>query len=199
MHAQKTSLRKVVFDIETSNIFDDIGSNDPSKLDISIVGIYDSATKEYSAYAIDEFDKLWPILERTDLLIGFNSDHFDIPLLNKYYPGDLTNIKSLDLLVEVKRSFGRRLRLDSIAEATLGVNKSGHGLEAVQWWKEGKKDLVRKYCLDDVKITKDVYDYAKKHKKVMYKDFGEVKTIKLDTSDWDTEGEPVALTHTLPF
>lgn len=199
MHAQKTSLRKVVFDIETSNIFDDIGSNDPSKLDISIVGIYDSATKEYSSYAIDEFDKLWPILERADLLIGFNSDHFDIPLLNKYYPGDLTNIKSLDLLVEVKRSFGRRLRLDSIAEATLGVNKSGHGLEAVQWWKEGKKDLVRKYCLDDVKITKDVYDYAKKHKKVMYKDFGEVKTIKLDTSDWDTEGEPVALTHTLPF
>ena len=76
------------------------------------------------------------------MLIGFNSDHFDIPLLNKYYPGDLTKIKSLDLLVEVKRSLGRRLRLDTIAEATLGMKKSGHGLEATRWWKEGKADLV---------------------------------------------------------
>ena len=199
MHTKKASLRKVVFDIETSNVFDDIGSNDPSKLDISIVGVYDSETKTYATYAVSEFDKLWPILERTDLLIGFNSDHFDIPLLNRYYPGDLTKIKSLDLLVEVKRAFGRRLRLDSIAEATLGVNKSGHGLEAVQWWKDGKEDLVRKYCIDDVKITKEVYDYAKKHKKVLYKDFGEVKTIKLDTSEWDTLDERAALTHTLPF
>ncbi len=193
-------IRKVVFDIETANIFADVGSsNDSSKLDISIVGAYDSATDTYATYSVEELPKLWAIIERADMLIGFNSDHFDIPLLNKYYPGDLTAIKSLDLLVEVKKSLGRRLRLDTIAEATLGVNKSGHGLEAVQWWKEGKEDLVRKYCEDDVRITKEVYDYARKHKELKYKDFGEIKTIKLDTREWEKIVEPAALTHTLPF
>jgi len=195
----KAALRKIVFDIETANIFEDVGSSDPAKLDISIVGVYDSATDTYETYKIEELPKLWPRIEQADVLIGYNSDHFDIPLLNKYYPGDLTKIKSVDLLVEVKRVLGRRLRLDSVAEATLGVNKSGHGLEATQWWKEGKEDLVRKYCLDDVKITKEIYDYALKHKELKYKNFGEVKTIKLDTKEWEIIKEPSALTHTLPF
>lgn len=195
----KKVLHKVVFDIETANIFDDVGSNDPAKLDISIVGAYDSATNSYASYSVEEFPRLWSIIEKADMLIGFNSDHFDIPLLNKYYPGDLSVIKSLDILVEVKRSLGRRLRLDTIAEATLGMKKTGHGLEATRWWKEGKHDLVRKYCLDDVRLTKDIYDYALKNKELKYIDFGEIKTIKLDVKDWEKIPEPAALTHTLPF
>ncbi len=186
----------VVFDIETSN---EMMTSDVTKLDISIVGVYNSRTDEYSSYAQEEFSALWPILEQADILVGYNSDHFDIPLLNKYYPGDLHAIKSLDLLVEVKKTLGRRLRLDTLAEATLGVNKSGNGLEAVRWWKEGKGDLVRKYCLDDVRITKELYDYARKHKEVKYKDFGEIKSIKLDTKDWHTIETPTTLTYTLPF
>lgn len=192
-------MRRVVFDIETSNIFDDIGSNDPSKLDISIVGIYDSTTKEYTSFAQNEFKDMWPIFERADVLIGYNSDHFDIPLLNKYYPGDLTTIHSIDLLAEIKKSLGRRLKLDTVAEATLGTHKSGHGLEATKWWKEGKHDLVRKYCLDDVRLTKELYDYARKNRKLLYKDFGEIKEVKLDTKTWEKDVENGALTHAMPF
>ena len=81
---KKHELRKIVFDIETANIFDDVGSNDPVKLDISIVGAYDSATDSYESYSVEELPKFWAIIERADMLIGFNSDHFDIPLLNKY-------------------------------------------------------------------------------------------------------------------
>jgi DEAD/DEAH box helicase domain-containing protein len=192
--------RIVVFDIETSNTFDDVrGGNDASKLDISIVGAYDSTTDTYASYAVPELPALWSILEKADILVGYNSDHFDIPLLNKYYPGDLTLIKSLDLLVEVKNVLGRRLRLDTLAEATLGTKKSGHGLQAIQWWREGKEDLVRKYCIDDVRITKELYDYACTRKELHYIDFGEKKTIKLDTSAWHTLPEKPAMTHTLPF
>ncbi len=193
--------RIVVFDIETSNTFDDVGSgNDASKLDISIVAAYDSTTDSYDSYAVEELPRLWNIIEHADVLVGYNSDHFDIPLLNKYYPGDLTLIKSLDLLVEVKQALGRRLRLDTLAEATLGTKKSGHGLEAIQWWKEGKEDLVRKYCVDDVRITKELHDYALKHKELKYKDFGEIKSIKLDTRAWHTlPTDRAAMTHTLPF
>ncbi len=192
-------IRRVVFDIETANVFDDVGANAPEKLDISIVGIYDSSRDAYESFSVPELCALWPILERADVLVGFNSDHFDVPLLNKYYPGELTRLHSVDLLAEVRRVLGRRLKLDTLAEATLGEKKSGHGLEAVRWWKEGKADMVRKYCLDDVRITKELYDYARKHKKLLYRDFGDLKEVKLDTSAWEKNIEREALTHTLPF
>lgn len=189
-------MRKIIFDCETSNLFQDVGSSDATHLDLSVVCIYDSLTDKYSSYFQEELKDLWPILEQADLIIGFNSDHFDIPLLNKYYSGDLSKIKSLDLLKEIKNSLGRRIKLDTIAEATLGVNKSGNGLEAVTWWKQGKKEEVKKYCLDDVKITKEVYEYALKNGILKYKDAGVIKDIKLDTSHWETKTDS-AITHTL--
>lgn len=198
-HVQYPDMRKVVFDIETRNIFSEVGKNDATLLDISIVATYDSETNTYDSYTVEELPRLWPLLEKADMLIGFNSDHFDIPLLNKYYPGDITNIKSLDLLVEVRKVLGRRLRLDTLAEGTLGSKKSGHGLQATRWWKEGKVDEIRKYCIDDVRLTKELYDYALKHHKLKYADVGTTREIKLDTSQWEVIETPSVMTHTLPF
>ena len=79
---------------------------------------------------------------------------------------------------------GRRIKLDTIAEATLGKNKSGHGGLAVKWWKAGEKQKVIDYCIDDVKITKEVYEYALKNKSLKYKDGKEIKEIPIDTSKW---------------
>lgn len=191
-------MRKIIFDIETKNVFADVGKNDPSLLDLSVVCIYDSETDKYYSFLENELKKLWPFLEKADLLIGYNSDHFDIPLLNKYYSGDLTKIKSLDILKEIKNSFGRRLKLDQIAEGTLGKNKSGHGLEAITWWKNGEIDKVKKYCLDDVKITKEVYEYALKNGKLMFKDGDKLIEIKLNTDSWENK-QDAGITHTLPF
>jgi DEAD/DEAH box helicase domain-containing protein len=189
-------MRKIIFDCETKNIFTDVGSSDARDLDLSVVCIYDTETEKYSSFFQEELKNLWPILESADLLIGYNSDHFDIPLLNKYYSGDLSKLKSLDLLKEIKNSLGRRIKLDTVAEATLGVNKSGHGLEAVTWWKQGKFEEVKNYCLDDVRITKDIYEYALKNGLLKYKDAGVIKDIKLDVSKWETKSDS-AITHTL--
>jgi|SRR3989338_5940349 len=191
-------MRKVVFDIETRNLFSDVGKNDPALLDISVVGIYDYETDKYQSFLEEELSQLWPIIEKTDLLIGYNSDHFDIPLLNKYYPGDLTKIKSLDILKELRNSFGRRMKLDQIAEGTLNVKKSGHGLEAITWWKNGEIDKIKKYCLDDVKITKEIYEYARKYNKLHFKEGEQIIDIKLDTNNWEPI-ESNGMTHTLPF
>ena len=98
---------------------------------------------------------------------------------------------------------GRRLKLDNVAEATLGRGKSGEGLKAMEWWKAGEVDKVRAYCLDDVVLTRELYDYAKKHKHLKYKDFfggGDgVYEIPLDPSGWENVADTAALTHTLPF
>ena len=192
-------MRKIVFDIETSNIFSEVGSNNPADLSISVVGIYEYEKDLYSAFLVEEFGKLWPIVENTDAFITFNGDHFDIPLLDKYYSGDLFKIKSVDLLKEMQKSAGRRMKLDQIAEGTLGVNKSGDGMDAVRWWKEGEIEKVKKYCLDDVRITKDLYEYALKESKLIFKEGGKLNEVKLDTSVWETSPTSSALNYTLPF
>jgi DEAD/DEAH box helicase domain-containing protein len=194
-------MRKITFDIETKNFFQDVGSNDPAALDISVVCIHDSSDDSYQSFLEADFPKLWKILEKADLLITWNGNHFDIPLLNKYYPGDLTKIRSLDLMSEVRDSIGRRLKLDTVAEATLGVKKSGNGFDAVNWWNTGQIDKIIKYCLDDVKITKEIYDYALKHGSLKYKDLGvggTLREIKLNTADWEKAPDH-AMTFTLPF
>jgi hypothetical protein len=186
-------MRKVVFDIETQNFF-----NDVERIDLALVAIYEYENDKYSSYLENELHKLWPILERAELLIGFNSDHFDIPVLNKYYSGDLTKIKSLDILKEIKDAYGRRMKLDQLAEGTLGKNKSGHGLEVLKWWKDGEVEKIRQYCVDDVKITKEIYDYALANNKLLFKEAGVVKEVKLDTSKWEERGEN-KMTFSLPF
>ncbi len=188
----------VVFDIETKNIFQEVGKNDPTLLDISVVALHDSATNKYHCFTQEEFKAMWPFFERADILVGFNSEHFDLPLLQKYYHGDLTKIKHLDILKEIKDSFGRRMKLDSIAEATLGVNKSGHGLQAITWWRNGEYEKVKQYCIDDVKITKRVFEYAIKHNKLKFRESGSNISIPLDTSKW-LERKESAMTFSLPF
>ncbi|HEU4677284.1 MAG TPA: ribonuclease H-like domain-containing protein [Candidatus Paceibacterota bacterium] len=191
-------MRYVVFDLETQNIFSDVGSNDPSDLDVSVGSAYDSGTDTYTTVTVDELHKLWPIFEQADLLVGYNSDHFDIPLLNKYYPGDLTTIKSVDLCSAVKDSLGKRLRLDSLAQATLGSKKSGNGLMAIKWWREGDIASIKKYCEQDVKITKGIFEYALQNGKLLYKDGHRKKEIPIDTSSW-TPHEEHSMTFSLPF
>lgn len=190
-------MRRITFDIETEGAF--LGNGDFSSLEVTVVGVYDSDTKKLTGYYKEDLPRLWPVLESADLLVGYNSDHFDIPILNKYYAGDLTKFKSVDLLKEIKAVLGRRLKLDSIAEATLGKKKSGHGLEAVEWWKQGLKEKVMAYCLDDVAITDELYRYAMKHKKLKFKDYDGVRDIKLDTSKWEEPSDAPSITHTLPF
>jgi DEAD/DEAH box helicase domain-containing protein len=191
-------MRYVIFDLETQNTFQDVGSNESVALDISVGTFYDSSTDKYTTVTVDELQTVWPMLEHADALVGYNSNHFDIPLLNKYYPGDLTHIKSIDLLEEIRKSLGRRLRLDSVAEATVNAKKSGHGLQAVRWWREGKIDEIKKYCEQDVKVTKKVFDYALAHGHVKFKDGSRKREIPLDTSQWMIK-EETAMTHSLLF
>ena len=90
------------------------------------------------------------------------------------------------------------MKLDQIAEGTLGQNKIGKGMEATEWWKKGEIEKVRKYCLDDVRLTKEVYDYAIANNKLIFKEGGELNEIKLDTSNWENPSDN-KITFTLPF
>jgi DEAD/DEAH box helicase domain-containing protein len=193
--ADRPLMRVITFDIETANWFGN-GATEPSELEIALVGMHDSSTDSYDSYLVHELNRLWKVMEGADLLVGYNSDHFDIPLLNKYYPGDLTKIPSVDLMKEIYETLGRRVRLDAVADGTLGKKKSGHGGQSLVWWRNGEVDKVRKYCLKDVELTKNLYDYALKNGHLKYRELGGLHEVKLNTSNWHTP-KSAGMTYTL--
>ncbi len=185
---------EVVFDIETQTA----AGGDYSAMRVSVVVAYFYETDEYVAYEENELHKLWPRLERADRLIGYNSKGFDVPILNNYYPGDLMKIPQLDMLEHIHKALGFRLKLDSVAQSCLGVGKSGHGLQAVEWFKQGEMEKIKQYCIDDVKVTKGVYEYGLKYSALAYEDrLGGRKAIPVDFAL--KQAQKPAINLTMPF
>jgi len=189
---------EIVFDIETQNTFADV-NNDFKKLLISCVSIYRSDTDSYHSFEEKELGQLWPILEKADRLIGFNTQHFDIPVLNNYYAGDWAKFPNLDIMNSVKDALGIRLKLADIAAATLdNVTKSADGLQAIRWWKEGKIEEIKKYCEQDVRVTKELYDFGLANNQLFYKSFkGDILPFAVDFKPTTTTAH--AVNFTLPF
>ena len=172
------SLKKIVLDLETQNLFSDVGGRGKNHLlKVSTCGIYEYESDKFTCFAENEMHKLSEILQSADQIIGFNIKDFDFEVLQPYLNFDIHTLPFLDIIHDVHRHLGRRIGLDAIAQATLGSGKSGNGKEAVLYWRNGRYDLLKKYCLEDVKITRDVYQYGMYNQKILYKDFFEIKEI----------------------
>lgn len=172
---------EIIFDIETKKIFDDIVGNDPADLGISIISTYkrqlDDNFNEISgkmeSFFEEDFAKMWPIFTNVDRIIGFNSNHFDVPAMAPLAPYDFKKLKHFDIMDQIKNALGFRLSLNAVATETLGHTKIDNGLNAVYYWQEHSKESLaklKKYCEMDVTVTKEVYDFGLKNKKLKYKD-----------------------------
>jgi len=177
-------LKKIVLDVETQKSFDEVGGRGKNHLlKVSVCVIYDYSTDKYTAYEERELPKLSPILQTADQIIGYNIKDFDFEVLQPYLNFKLSEVPYLDLLEEVEKVLGHRIKLESVAQGTLGSGKSGNGMEAILYFRNGRMDLLKKYCTDDVKITKQIYDYALKNQKLLYKDFFKVKEIPIKVKE----------------
>lgn len=173
----------VVLDLETKKLFHEVKNGKHELLEVSVCGIYDGATDSLKAFLEAELSEIWPILENADLIVGYNIKKFDYRVLSPYYKGDLYKLATLDLYEVVKENLGFALPLDALAHATLGVRKSGSGLKAVKLFKEGRIGELKDYCLDDVKITRDLFFYAKDKGHLKFFDFANtLKEIPVDLS-----------------
>lgn len=175
---------KIVLDLETQKAFDEVGGRDRNHLlKVSVVGMYSYPKNQYLCFAEDQIYKLGELLSEADQIIGFNIKNFDYQVLQPYMSFKLSEIPTLDILEEVEKIIGHRIKLDNLAQMTLGMGKSGDGLEALKLYKQGRMDDLKKYCLDDVKITRDLYDYVLKYGKLLYKDYFETKEVKLNFAE----------------
>jgi DEAD/DEAH box helicase domain-containing protein len=190
--------KEVVLDIETANSFADVGKYDASLLKVSLVGLYEYATDTYTSYLEPDLPKLWRVLEGADRIIGYNLFGFDYQVLNTYYAGDLAKFPTLDILVEIEKKLGFRIKLDDVAHGSLGTGKSGNGLQAIEFFRRGEIDKLRDYCLQDVKVTKEVYEFGLANKNVRFKDRqGQLVQVPVDFELKAAEKKPVSMT--LPF
>jgi DEAD/DEAH box helicase domain-containing protein len=173
-------LKKIVLDLETQKEFAEVGGRGKNHLlKVSVAGIYDYAQNKYLIYEERELPKLAAVLQAADQIIGFNIRDFDFEVLQPYLNFNINEIPHYDLLTEIEQILGHRISLDTVAQGTIGSGKTGTGKEAILYWRNGRLDLLKKYCLDDVKITKQVYEYALKNQKLLYRDFFKIREIPL--------------------
>ncbi|PIR05207.1 MAG: hypothetical protein COV57_00230 [Candidatus Liptonbacteria bacterium CG11_big_fil_rev_8_21_14_0_20_35_14] len=174
---------KVVLDIETKNTFADVGGQQNLRmLDMSFVGIYSYDKDKYLSFFEKDFNKLSEFFNNVGLIIGFASNRFDVPILDKYVSCDLFSIHRVDILDEIEMASGRRIGLDLLASVNLGIGKSADGMKAVQFYKEDKLKELQDYCIQDVKVTKDLYDLAKKRGYLLVPDKFTGENIQIDLS-----------------
>lgn len=154
---------KLVIDIETKNTFADVGGKENLKdLDVSLVCAYSYELGDFLMFRENKLQELGPLLRDAGLVVGFSITRFDLPVLEKYFSFNLSAVPSLDLLDEIERACGRRVSLDILAKTNLGVGKTNHSLDAIKFYKQGDWESLERYCRQDVLITRDLYELAKR-------------------------------------
>ena len=172
----------VYFDLETQKSAEEVGGWDKIRdMKMSLGVTYSTARGGYRIYGEPEVNELLRELQRADLVVGFNHLRFDFEVLHGYTVMDLTQLPSLDMLIDLKEKLGHRLGLDAIAEATFGLGKTSEGLQALEWFKQGKMLEIAEYCCFDVKLTKLVHEFSMQHRQLFYKNrFGAVLSVGVD-------------------
>lgn len=187
----------IVFDVETKHTFREV--DDPKKLGITVLALYDYVSEKGMVFTEKELAQSFPYFEKASCVVGYNSNGFDLPVLQPYYPGNIKTFPSFDLLEDIRSKIGRRIGLNDVAFATLGKKKSGHGLQAIEHYKQGRWEELKRYCLDDVMITKELFDYGAKYGEVSYLNERGKVPIKVDWAKQMNKTAQDQSHMTLPF
>ena len=174
--------RVLYFDLETQKSAEDVdGWGNIHLMGLAVGVVWDSLEQKYFSYLENEASKLVEKLRTANLVVGFNVKKFDYGVLQPYADFDLHEITTFDMLEDIKVKLNHRLSLNHLAENTLNSKKSADGLISLQWYKEGKIDKIVEYCQQDVKVTRDLFEYGEKYGYIKYKTrSGVAKDLKVD-------------------
>jgi len=160
--------REIYFDIETLRLSHEVegGWSSIGQFGLAVAVTWD-AQNRFRRWFEPDARRLITELGQFDRIVSFNGDRFDFQVLSAYDSVDRLLGKSFDLLVDLHKRLGHRIKLDDLAKDTLGQKKTGNGLEIVQWWREGRKEEVCKYCENDVQLLVDLVGFARTKKYVV--------------------------------
>lgn len=155
---------KIIFDIETQKGFKDVGGkNNVHLLKISILSFFSFKDNNFFALEEKEISQFTERLKANPILIGFNIKNFDLQVLKPYINMDINQLQCIDIMDDVVNYLGYRVSLDNLAFSTLNKKKSAQGLQALEWFKKGEIEKIKNYCLMDVKLTKEIYEFGAKY------------------------------------
>ncbi len=174
--------RVVVFDLETQKLADEVGGWRHVPAMKMSLGVAHTEQDGFLTFMEGQVQELISLLKSADLVVGFNQMRFDYLVLSAYTKEDLAALPNLDMLVVVQQVLGFRVKLDTLAKHTLNSEKSGDGLDAVKWFREGRMDLVEQYCRQDVRITRDLYLFGRDNGYLVYGGGG--RTASRVAVDW---------------
>ena len=162
--------REIFFDIETLRLSHEVegGWSNIAQFGLAVAITWD-AEKKFRRWFEPDIGSLVAEMAEFDRIVSFNGDRFDFEVLRGYQPVDNLLNKSFDLLADLQRRLGFRVKLDDLARDTLRCQKTGNGLEIVQWWRDERKEEVCAYCENDVKLLVDLMEFARKNKYVVVK------------------------------
>ena len=161
----------VVFDLETQNLFSDVGGDRAAHLLKLSVGVtYNATTGQFRNYHEDEVEKLIDELFEAEVVVGYNVIKFDYRVLAAYTDRKFNKLRTVDMFDHLYRRLGFRVSLDAVASATLGAKKIADGCQAVVWWRAGELAKLREYCQQDVRLTHEVYRFGKENNYVLISD-----------------------------
>lgn len=163
----------VVFDLETQRSFAEVGGRSQfHRLGVSVAVAYRYDRDEFLVVTEDRIDELIDLLLDAALVVGYNIRGFDYEVLRAYTDHDLQRLPTLDLMFDLEQRLGFRPKLDSVVSATLAAGKTADGMQALEWWQLGEIGKIIDYCKEDVRVTRDLYDFGKRHRWVQVSRFG---------------------------
>lgn len=161
----------VFFDVETQYLAEEVGGWDfIHRMKLAAAVTYNTVDKAFHWYTEDKVDDLIAELLAADLVVGYNVLRFDYTVLSAYTEHTLHRLPTVDLLAHLYNALGFRLRLDNVARATLDINKTADGIQAVYWYRQGDIERVLAYCQQDVDITRQLYEFGRERGYVQYLD-----------------------------
>ena len=139
------------------------GWHDHAGMGVSVLCAYDFHTKRFRVFCEDNQEDFFT-LANDRMLVTFNGLRFDNRVVASCWNGGVdpdTILRLLeenhyDLLFEAKKSKNSG-RLDAYGEHNFGEQKSDEGKYAPVWWQQGQIGRVTDYCLQDVKLTANLF------------------------------------------
>lgn len=170
------------------------GWDDHANMGVSVVGVFDMKSERARVFCEDNIGEFFKLCECRALLIGFNNIGFDNKVLNATWP-DVYKMpeeenRYYDVLREIWIAAGLSLifkpwthggfGLDAMCAANGIGSKSGHGALAPIQWQQGKIGSVIDYCLNDVEITRRLFEASQEGPVISAKDGRLLSLRKID-------------------
>lgn len=111
-----------------------------------------STTKTYwcDGEGAHSMDAMCAALKGAELVVGYNLAGFDWLSTKKYFSNQddfkCCCEKTLDVFSRIRDATGVWFKLDQLLKMNGLATKTADGLQAIQWWADGERELLQEYC-----------------------------------------------------